>query len=126
MSVLGAFAGVAVLLAALGIYGVVAYTVALRTREMGIRIALGSRPAGVLGMVMRESLTTVGIGLIVGLIGSLAVTRMLESMLFEVSPTDPLALGVTTALLAGVAGLASFVPARRAARVDPVIAMQAD
>lgn len=124
--VLGAFAAMALALAALGIYGVVAYTVALRTREMGIRIALGAAPNGVVGMVLRESILTVSIGLLVGLGAALALGRVLSSQLFETSATDPLSLGVTAAILLAVSMLASFVPARRAARVDPLLAIQAE
>lgn len=126
MGVLGTFAGLGLLLAALGIYGVVGYTVALRTREMGIRLALGSAPRNVTRMVVRESMTTVGIGLVIGLGAALALSRLLGSMLYEISPTDPWAIGATALTLLGVALLASFVPARRAATIDPLITMRAD
>ena len=124
--VLFVFAAMALLLAALGIYGVVAYTVALRTREMGIRIALGAAPGGVVGMVLRESMATVGIGLLVGLAAAVGLGRFMSSQLFVISPTDPLSLGATAVILLGVAALASFVPARRAASVDPLMTMRAD
>ncbi len=124
MSVLGAFAGMAALLAGLGIYGVVGYTVALRTREMGIRIALGSAPMDVLGLVMREAMTTVAAGLLLGVVVTLGSARVLGSMLYEVSPADPLALTATALALLTVAGLASFIPARRAATIDPLLTMR--
>jgi len=126
MGVLGAFAAMALLLAALGIYGVVGYTVALRTREMGIRIALGSAPVDVLRMVMGEAMTTVAIGLAVGVAGTLALSRVLGSLLFEVSPADPIAIAGTAFTLLTVAAAASFIPARRAATIDPLITMRAD
>jgi predicted permease len=126
MGVLGVFAAMALLLAALGIYGVVGYTVALRTREMGIRMALGSSPTDVIGMVLRESLTTVSMGLLAGLGAVLALTRLLRSLLFAVSPTDPVAIVSTALTLLAVGLLASLIPALRAARIDPLITMRAD
>jgi len=126
VGVLGAFAGLALLLAALGIYGVVGYTVALRTREMGIRLALGSAPGGVMAMVVRESMIVVGIGVAVGIGAALALSRLLGSMLYEISPSDPWAIGATALTLLAVALLASFIPARRAATIDPLITMRAD
>jgi predicted permease len=126
MGVLGAFAGLALLLAALGIYGVVGYTVALRTREMGIRLALGSAPGDVMRMVVRESMSTVGVGLVIGIGAALALSRLLSSMLYEISPSDPWAIGATAVTLLSVALVASFIPARRAANIDPLITMRAD
>ena len=124
--VLGSFAAMGLLLAALGIYGVVAYTVALRTREVGIRMALGSSPGEVLGMVLRESMTTVGIGVAVGFAGALALSSVMTSFLYAVSPMDPVAVGLTAVLLLMVAAVASFIPARRAATIDPLITMRSD
>ncbi len=124
--VLGSFAAMGLLLAALGIYGVVAYTVSLRTREMGIRMALGSAPAHVLRMVLRESMVTVVIGLLLGLAGAAVASRLLSSLLYEISPYDPVALAATALTLLTVAAMASFIPARRAATIDPLITMRAD
>jgi len=126
LAVLGVFASMALLLAALGIYGVVGYTVALRTREMGIRMALGSAPSHIMGIVLRESMATVGVGLLVGLAASLALSRLLSGLLFEVSPTDPVAIVATALTLLTVAAVASFIPARRAATIDPLITMRSD
>ncbi|MCH7824100.1 MAG: FtsX-like permease family protein, partial [Acidobacteria bacterium] len=124
--VLGAFAAMALLLAALGIYGVVAYTVALRTREIGIRITLGAAPSGVMGMVFRESMATVSMGLLVGLAMAFGLGRFLSGQLFEISPTDPVSLVGTALILLAVAAFASFIPARRAATVDPLLTMRAE
>ena len=126
MLLLSAFAGVALLLAALGIYGVISYTVSQRTRELGIRIALGATHERVVRLVLGQgvALTTVGVG--VGLVGSYWLMRLLASQLFGVPATDTLTFFSVAAALTAVAVLASYLPARRAARVDPVIAMRAD
>jgi putative ABC transport system permease protein len=126
MMVLGVFAALALILAAVGIYGVVSYSVAQRTREIGIRMALGALPESVLAMMLRRSLTVVLIGLAVGTISALLITRVMRSLLYEVSPGDPLTLALVVLVLSGVAGLASYVPARRGTRVDPRITMQAE
>jgi putative ABC transport system permease protein len=121
---LGIFASVAVLLAVIGIYGVMAYAVAQRTRELGIRIALGARRAQVLGLVLRQSLALIVIGIALGLSGAAAVTRYLKGLLFGLTPLDTptfLAVSLTFAL---VATLASYLPARRATRIDPLIALR--
>ncbi|MFL5580848.1 MAG: ABC transporter permease [Gemmatimonadaceae bacterium] len=123
---LGAFATVALVLAAVGIYGVIAYTVALRTREIGVRMALGATGRHVVRMVMREGMALTLVGVLIGLAGALATSRLLRSLLFEISPTDPLALAGGGVLLALVAVLACIVPARRATRVDPLVAMRAE
>lgn len=126
MVVLGGFSLVALILAAVGIFGVVSYSVARRTREMGIRMALGADPGGVLRMMIKASLQMVLGGLVLGLIGSLVVTRLMRSFLYEVSPTDPVSLaGAATALLAA-ALLASWLPARAGTRVDPMITMRSE
>jgi predicted permease len=124
MQLLGSFAGLAFILASIGIYGVVSYSVAQRTREIGIRMALGAKQSDVLRLVLSEGfkLTVVGIGL--GLMGAFAATRVLRSLLFEVKPTDPITFFAFSLLLAGVALLASYIPARRAAKVDPLVALR--
>ncbi len=126
MLLVGGFALLAVLLAALGIYGVVSYSVALRTRDIGLRMALGAQPREVLALVAAEGLRLAAWGVGAGLVASLAVTRLLSGFLFEVSPTDPLAIGAVTLLLAAIALAATLIPARRATRVDPVIALRAE
>ncbi len=120
------FAGVALFLASVGIYGVLAYLVSLRTREIGIRIALGSDSRRVFGLVAREGIVIVGIGFVLGLAGALALQRAIESQLFGVSATNPLVLGAVLALLAVVALIACAIPARRATRIDPVVALTAE
>jgi ABC-type antimicrobial peptide transport system permease subunit len=109
-----------------GIYGVVAYAVRRREQEIGIRIALGATAGQVTRLVLREWFSILAAGLAVGTLTALASTRALRSMLFEVSPTDPLTLGVVAVLLAAVALVASLVPARRAARTDPMVALRAE
>jgi putative ABC transport system permease protein len=124
--VLTSFAALALFLAAIGIYGVLAFAVAQRQREIGVRMALGARHATVRGMVLREAMGAVGIGLAVGLMAAVALTRVLRSLLFGVRETDPLTFATVAALLALVALLAAWIPARRATRVDPMIAIRAD
>lgn len=124
--VLGIFAAVALLLAAVGIYGVVSYGVERRTREMGIRLALGATPREVLGLVLRGSIFTVAAGIAVGVVCAAALTRILQGMLYDVSPLDPSVFAAVVAVLALVALAASYLPARRATRVDPMIALRAE
>jgi putative ABC transport system permease protein len=124
MWLLSAFAGLSLLLATIGIYAVMSYVVAGRTQEIGIRIALGAKQSDVLGMVLRQSLQPVAVGVALGLAGAFALTRVMATLLFEVSPTDPAVLGGVTLLLAAVALVAAFLPARRAARVDPLVALR--
>jgi putative ABC transport system permease protein len=107
-----------------GVFGVLAYSVAQRTQEIGVRIALGATPGGILKMVLGQGLLTVAIGLIVGLAGSLLLTRTMRSMLFEISPNDPITIVGIALLLLLIAMLASYIPARRATRVDPMIALR--
>jgi ABC-type antimicrobial peptide transport system permease subunit len=115
---------VALLLAAIGVYGVMAYAVGQRTGEIGIRIALGARPGDVLGLVFTSAGRLVGLGLLAGLGGAWSLTRFLESMLFGVSAHDPLTFGAIALLLAVIAGVACLIPARRASRVNPVVALR--
>jgi putative ABC transport system permease protein len=124
MTLLGVFSGLALVLAALGIYGVLAYSVAQRTREIGVRIALGARESTVASMVVREALGVVGVGLVVGIAGAIALTRVLATLLYDISPTDPLTFAGVTLALGAVAVAASYFPARRAARVDPIVALR--
>lgn len=126
LMVLGAFAAVALLLACIGIYGVVAYAVARRTREIGIRIALGARPSSVRRLVQRDTLTDLALGGAVGLVLALALTRVMQSLLYEVSPTDPLTFAAVVVALASAGWLAAFIPSLRSSRVDPVATMRAE
>jgi predicted permease len=121
---LGLFGGLALTLAAVGIYGVIGYAVRRRTAELGIRMALGADRREVLRLVVGEGMRLAGAGLGLGLIAALGLTRLMRRLLFEVSPTDPLALGLVSLTLAAVALLATWVPARRAARVDPLEALR--
>ena len=124
MLLLGVFAAVAVALAAVGIYGVISYSVGQRTREIGIRIALGARPRDVLGLVVGRGLGLAAAGIALGVAGGLAVTHVISSLLFGVGARDPLTFASVAALLSLVALLACLVPARRAAKVDPMVALR--
>ena len=121
---LGAFSFMALLIAAVGIYGVTAFSVSQRTHEIGIRLALGAERADVLWMILRSSLPLILVGAGLGLCGAIAVTRVLQSFLFEVKPTDIATFAVVSTLLAVVALLASYLPARRATKVDPMVALR--
>lgn len=123
-TLLSTFSLLALLLAAIGTYGVLAYDVAERTREIGIRMALGARSDRVLRMVMGRTLVLAGVGIAIGVIGALGTTRVLSRFLFGISPTDPAAFGATAAVLVCVALAAATLPAWRASRVDPVIALK--
>lgn len=120
----GLFGLLGMILASLGTYGVIAYMVAQRTSEIGIRMALGASPYDVLGLVIRQSMRLVGTGIVLGLIGALALTRLMGSLLFGVSPNDPATFIAVSLVLAGVAFLASWLPASRASRIDPLIALR--
>ena len=124
MQLLGTFASLAFILAAVGIYGVVSYSVAQRTREIGIRVALGARRRDVLGLVLREALRLTALGVALGLVGAFVATRVLRSLLFEVKPTDPATFICLSLLLTFVALVASYIPARRATKVDPLVALR--
>ena len=121
---LGLFAGLALALAAIGLFGVISYSVSRRTHEIGIRMALGAKKKDVLRIVVGQALILTLIGLAIGLVGALALTRFLRSLLFEISPTDPLTFIAVPILLALVALLACYIPMRRAVRVDPMIALR--
>src|SRR5262249_40895583 len=123
---LGVFAVIALLMAAIGIYGVIAYSVAQRTREVGIRIAIGAQVHDVLKLVVGQGMRLILIGVGVGIIGALAVTRVLSSLLFNVSATAPLSFAAITLLLMAVALLACYLPARRATKVDPMTALRSE
>jgi putative ABC transport system permease protein len=124
MLLLGLFASVAMILAAIGIYGVIGYMVAQRTKEIGIRMALGAQRIDMMTMIMRQSFAVIGIGLVAGIIGGLAVTRLMSSLLYGVSPNDLSIFGLVTILLSGAALVATYFPARRAMAVDPMVALR--
>jgi ABC-type antimicrobial peptide transport system permease subunit len=122
----GIFSGIALVLATAGIYGVMAYFVAQRTREIGVRIALGAQWSHVLKMILRNGMALVVIGLTIGLAGALALTRLMTTLLFEVSPTDPLTFGAVALAVILATLLACYIPARRATKVDPLVALRYD
>jgi len=121
---IGFFAVAALVLATIGVFGVMAHSVSRRTREIGVRLALGARAADVLRMIVAQGLRTAAAGVAAGIAGALALTRFVGSLLFGVTATDPLTFAAVTALLVGTALVACYVPARRAARVDPMIALR--
>jgi len=123
---LSGFAVTALLLAAIGVYGLISYSVAQRTREIGIRVALGARPRQVVSPIVKEGMTLALIGVALGLAGAAAATRLIASVLFGVEPTDPLTFSAVAVLLLLVALLASYIPSRRALRVDPLVALRAE
>jgi ABC-type antimicrobial peptide transport system permease subunit len=124
MTLLGVFALLALLLACIGIYGVLSYMVGQRTKEIGVRLALGAQKFDVLRMVLKDGARMTLAGILIGLIGSLALTRLMGTMLYGVRPTDPLTFISVAALLAAIALLACYVPARRAMKVDPMEALR--
>src|SRR6266850_37539 len=123
-ALLGIFGLIALTLAAIGIYGVMSYSVNQRTVEFGLRMALGARPADVLGLVLRQGMLLVACGLLIGILTSLAASRLVGTLLVGMSATDPMTFGLISLLLAAVAALAGYVPARRATRVDPMVALR--
>jgi len=124
LTLVGVFAATALLLAVAGIYGVMAYSVARRTHEIGVRIALGASPPDVLHLVLSQAMLTTVVGVAVGIAGSFVLTRAMRSLLFGVSATDPVTLTGVALLLGCAALLASYVPARRATKVDPMVALR--
>jgi putative ABC transport system permease protein len=126
MTLLSVLAAVALVLSAIGIYGVISFATAQRTREIGVRMALGAGRPEIQRMVLREGGTVVAAGLVLGLLGSLVATRYLQQLLFQVRVIDPLTLSVVCFVLGTVALMACYVPARRATRVDPVVALRAE
>jgi len=126
MTLIGTFAALALLLAGVGLYGVLALIVGQRRREIGVRLALGATRADVVRMILGEGARVVAFGLVAGIAGALAVMRVLGALLYGVSTTDPLTFACAAAFVAAVALVATYVPARRAARVDPRTALMAD
>jgi putative ABC transport system permease protein len=126
MLLLLAFGGLALVLAGVGVYGVLAYTVSQRTRELGIRVALGAHAGAVRALVLRQGLGVALVGLVLGLVGALGLSHLLGAVLYDVSPTDPLALAAAAGVLASVAAIACLIPAVRATRVDPMVALRSE
>jgi putative ABC transport system permease protein len=123
---MGVFAAIALLLAAVGIYGVVSYQVGQRARELGIRVALGATRGQILRVVVGQGLKPIAAGLLAGLIATLALTRLIQALLYQVSPRDPWTIAAISAVLAAVACLACYVPARRATKIDPIAALRCE
>jgi len=123
-TLLTVFAGVSLLLAVIGVYGVMSYTVAQHTREIGIRMALGAQPRSILKLIVGRGLVLVSVGTVIGVFASFGLTRFIENMLFGVTPTDPLTFVMIVALLGFVALLACLIPAQRAMRVDPIVVLR--
>ena len=124
MELIGIFAATALLLAAAGLYAVIAYLVSQRTREIGIRLALGASPRHILRLMMGQGMKLTLIGVAIGFIGAIALTRLMRSLLFSVAPTDLMTFGISSVVLIVVALLACFIPARRATKVDPLVALR--
>ena len=123
-TMLGAFAVFALLLAAIGLYGVMSHLVTQSTRDIGVLVALGARPGNIIRLVVQQGMGLAGVGIVVGLVGAVALTRVMTSLLFGVSTTDALTFGTVPALLAAVAFAATVIPAWRATRVDPMVALR--
>jgi len=124
MTLLSIFAGLAMLLAAIGIYGVMSYAVGQRGHEIGIRMALGARAGNVLSLVLRQGLTLVVVGIGIGLVGAMWLTKAMSGLLFGVRPNDAPTFAIVSAILLVVAAAATYIPARRATKVDPIVALK--
>jgi putative ABC transport system permease protein len=120
------FAGIALVLAGVGIFGLMHYSVARRTQEIGVRTALGASASQILRHVLAEGMGLAAAGVLIGVVGAVALFRIFSTMLYEVSPMDPVALGISAGALFLIALLACFLPARRAARVDPMVALRCE
>lgn len=120
------FASIALLLAAVGLYGVLSFLVTQQTREIGVRIAMGAHPRDIAWLFQRHAGKWAGMGMAAGILGSLAATRLVRGLLFDVAPEDPISLAIAVTVLAVIAGLAAWVPARRATRVNPIVALRHD
>ena len=120
----GLFAALAIVIAAVGVYGVIAYSVSRRTHEIGVRMALGAQRGNILAMVLRQGMTPVAVGVGIGLLASYWLTRLLKSFLFEVTPIDPATFVVVSVVLSAVALLACYIPARQATKVNPMEALR--
>ncbi|HEY6401984.1 MAG TPA: FtsX-like permease family protein, partial [Blastocatellia bacterium] len=125
-ALLAVFAGVALLLTAVGLYGVIAYSVTQRTQEIGIRMALGARPSDALRLIIGRGMALALIGVALGLGGALAAARLIRGLLFDIGPTDPLTFALVAALITLIALLACYIPARRATKVDPMVALRCE
>jgi ABC-type antimicrobial peptide transport system permease subunit len=125
-ALLSVFGVLALLLAAMGVYGIMSYTVSLRTREIGIRMAVGAQPSDVLHMILRRGLIVAGTGLVIGLALAFGLTRFFQNLLYGISATDPLTFGAIALVLAAIALLASWLPARKATKVNPLIALRSE
>jgi putative ABC transport system permease protein len=121
---LTAFAGLALILAAVGIYGLLSYVVSRQTREIGVRMAMGASGIGILSRVFRRALLLASAGTVLGIVGAMGATRLLQSLLFGVSTTDPVTFVAVPVLIAAVALVAAYIPARRATRVDPLVVLR--
>jgi ABC-type antimicrobial peptide transport system permease subunit len=123
---LGAFGTIGLTLGALGIFGVLAFAVSQRRREIGLRMALGASPRAVLRLIVMQGMLLASIGVVIGVVGAAVLTRSMESVLFGIEPADPLTFAEVVAVLLGTAALASWLPARRALAIDPVTALRSD
>jgi putative ABC transport system permease protein len=126
MTLVAAFAVLALALALIGAYGVTSYLVSQRTREIGVRLALGADPSRISRLVVREGMVVAGTGVAVGVVGAIATTRLASSLLYGVSARDPITIGTVAAILLIVSALANYIPARRASHVDPLLALRQD